>query len=142
MIGSFVSCNSIDENFEGIYTFWQPCTNWEAGMNDVKAFMKKQPGWEMNLEVNGKSITYVHKATGMEVYYSFKDGQLYYAALSYINCPEELSHLAHDWAEKFHFEWDRNGNAEIPELDCDAKAYVQTINGTPYIKLDLIHDHK
>lgn len=142
MIGSFTSCNSIDEDFEGVYTFWQPYTNWEAGMSDIKAYMNKQPGWKMNIEVNGKSISYVHKATGMEVFYELKGDKLGHVNLSYINCPEELDHMKKDWAEKFHFKWDEFGTADIKELDCNALASVLIINNTSYVKLELNHEHK
>lgn len=70
---AFVSCN--DDEPAPQYTYFKPCTNWNASPADVRSYMAASAGWGETMSQEN-SIFFKNESTQTAIIYLFKDGTL------------------------------------------------------------------
>ncbi len=57
------------------YTYFKPCTNWQATTADVRAYMATAGGWTETL-AQGNTMMFKNEGTQTAIIYAFHDGKL------------------------------------------------------------------
>lgn len=136
----FTACESgpnfDDPDYKGVYSYVTPCLQWNASMEDVRAYMKDVKGWNSSSSQLGNyDLIFRQSKTHNDITYTFHGGKLTRVTVTWYGCQEDFDRMREEYASKMNFTWEKAEGVRAiyqaisHELKCDIEVHMSQLNG-------------
>lgn len=126
-----------DPDYKGVYSYVVPCLQWNASIDEVRAYMKGVKGWNSSMsQIGNYNLVFRQEKTRNDIYYTFHNGKLARATVTWYCCQEDFDKMREEYASKLGFTWEQHKDDEncyywaiSHDLHCDISLQYGTLNG-------------